>query len=309
MLILHRTITLGFAAALAATVEARAQPEAPEATSLMGKPLYRLQIPSDQKAKLDENLAKAQADYDKDPKNADNVIWLGRRLAYLHRYRDAIGVFSKGAALYPEDARFYRHRGHRYITLRDLDKSLADFEKAASLIKGKPDQEEASGTGGRPGTLHFNVWYHKGLAHYLKGDFEKAREAYVECMKVSEGDNESVVATSDWLYMTLRRVGKKDDAAKILERITADMEIKENVAYHKRLLLYKGLAKPESLLTLEKPDELQLATQGYGVANWYLYNGDTTKARELFTKVVAGTYWPAFGYIAAEVDLKRMPAN
>ena len=59
------------------------------------------------------------------------------------------------------------------------------------------------------------------------------------------------VATSDWLWMTLMRLGRKDDAAKVLERITPKMEILENGAYHRRLLMYKGAEKPEALLDTE----------------------------------------------------------
>ena len=32
---------------------------------------------------LEANLAKATADYDRDPSSAENASWLGRRLAYL----------------------------------------------------------------------------------------------------------------------------------------------------------------------------------------------------------------------------------
>jgi hypothetical protein len=42
----------------------------------------------------------------------------------------------------------------------------------------------------------------------------------------------------------------------------------------------------------------------YG-SNWYLESGDRAKAREIFNKVVSGRAWQAFGYIAAEADLKR----
>lgn len=50
---------------------------------------------------------------------------------------------------------------------------------------------------------------------------------------------------------------------------------------------------------------LQLATYGYGIANWRLYNGRTAKAREQFEKIVTSPHWPAFGFIAAEVELAR----
>jgi tetratricopeptide (TPR) repeat protein len=280
--------------------------EKPEATSLDGKPLYRSPlIPADQKQKLEGDLTKAEADYARDPKSPESIIWLGRRLGYLHRYHEAVDAFSKGIELYPNDARLYRFRGHRYITVRDFDKAVADLERAASLIQGKPDEEEPSGVGGSPSTLHFNIWYHLGLARYLKGDFGKAVEAYLECMKVSE-DDESKVATSDWLYMTYRRNGDEAKAAAVLEPIREGMEIKENTAYYQRLLMYKGLVKPDAVLNPDKAEPLQVATSGYGVANWYLYNGDKAKARQLFEKVVAVGYWPAFGHIAAEVDLVRL---
>ncbi len=290
---------------MAITSSASAQ-EKPEATSLDGKPLYRDPlITAEQRPGLEENLKKAEADYASDPKKADNIIWFGRRLGYLHRYHDAIDAFTKGIELYPEDARFYRFRGHRYITLREFDKAVADLARGAELIRGKADEVEPSGVGGRPSSLHFNVWYHLGLAHYLKGEFGKAIEAYRECMKAS-ADEESKVATSDWLYMTYRRDGKTAEAAEVLAPIREGMAIEENTAYYQRLLMYKGLVKSEAVLNPENAEPIQIATQGYGVANWYLYNGEIDRAREVFEKIIAVGFWPAFGHIAAEVELQRL---
>jgi hypothetical protein len=70
--------------------------------------------------------------------------------------------------------------------------------------------------------------------------------------------------------------------------------------------MYKGLEKPEALMDPANADGLTLATQGYGVGSYYLVTGDKTRAREIFEKVVAGSNWSAFGYIAAEADLQRM---
>jgi tetratricopeptide (TPR) repeat protein len=189
--------------------------------------------------------------------------------------------------------------------VRDFDKAIADLTKAAALIRGKEDEEEPSGVGGRASTLHFNVWYHLGLAHYLNGEFDKAIEAYLECMKAS-ADDESKVATSDWLYMTYRRSGNAGEAAKVLEPIREGMPIEENTAYYQRLLMYKGLVKPEAVLNPQNAEPLQVSTQGYGVANWYLYNGNAERAKALLEQVVAVGYWPAFGHIAAEVELERI---
>jgi hypothetical protein len=126
-------------------------------------------------------------------------------------------------------------------------------------------------------------------------------------MKYSTASPENLVATSDWLYMTLRRLGKKEEAAKVLEPIHAGLDVQDNTAYFNRLLLYKGERKAEDVLDPATDDGIQLATQGYGVGNWYLYNGQPAKAREIFEKVVSGPQWPAFGFIAAEAELARMP--
>jgi tetratricopeptide (TPR) repeat protein len=284
-----------------------ASAQQPEATSLSGKPLFRVE-PAD-RVKLEANLKQAEIDLAARPNDPEALIWVGRRQGYLWRFQDAIATFSKGIARHPDNAALYRHRGHRYITTRQFDRAIADFEKAASLIKGKPDQIEPDGqpnAAGKPrSTLHFNIWYHLGLAYYLKGDYPKALEAYNECMKVSSNDD-SIAATSDWLWMTLMRLNRKAEAAKVLERITPKMDILENGSYHRRLLMYKGVEKPEALLDPANADDLTMATQGYGVGNWYLVTGNTARARQIFQRVVAGRSWSAFGYIAAEADLQRM---
>lgn len=284
---------------------AAAAPE-PEAQSLTGTPLYAPELEPETRARLEADLARAQAAYDAAPENADSIIWLGRRLAYLGRYRDAIEVFSRGVALHPDDARMYRHRGHRYITVRKLNDAIRDLERAAELTRNLPDEVEPDGAPNRynipTSTLQSNIWYHLALAHYLKHDFERALPAWQQAVAVSTNDD-MFVASTDWLYMTLRRLGREAEAAAVLEPITPDMRILENDAYHRRLLMYKGLVPAEELLAVDTDDAVQLATYGYGVANWYLYNGDAERAQQIFERILTGPNWAAFGYIAAEAEL------
>jgi len=72
------------------------------------------------------------------------------------------------------------------------------------------------------------------------------------------------------------------------------------------LLMYKGLEKPDALLNTATPDPTQLATQGYGVANYYFVTGNIAQARKVLETIVSGSGWNAFGFIAAEADLHRM---
>jgi tetratricopeptide (TPR) repeat protein len=259
--------------------------------------------------RLEADLARAKADYDRDPSSADAAIWLGRRLAYLGRFAEAIDIFTQGILKHPADARLYRHRGHRYITTRRFDLATEDLKKASQLITGKADEIEPDGAPNKAGiprsTLQSNIWYHLGLAQYLSGDFTSALASYREGMKVSRVNDDMLVATSDWLYMTLRRLQRDAEARQVLEPIREQMDVIENGAYHARLLMYKGLRTPESVLNLNTADDIQIATQGYGVGNWYLVNGDRAKARAMFDRVLACKATTAFGFIAAEVDVKR----
>ena len=260
------------------------------------------------RATFEKNLADARAEYVKNPNDADAIIWLGRRTAYLGNYAEAIDIFSEGHRKHPRDARMLRHRGHRWITLRQFDRAIRDLSEAAALIQGTPDEIEPDGLPNArnipTSTLQSNIWYHLGLAHYLKGDFEKALHAYRECMKVSKNPD-GVVSTSHWLYMTLRRLGRPEEAERVLEAISSDMDVIENAAYHKLLLMYRGEIAPEELAN-ENPATVDGTTILYGVANWYLYNGQPERARPLLQRVQSGPQWSAFGSIAAESDLSRL---
>jgi len=242
--------------------------------------------------------------------NADSQIWVGRRTAYLGDYKGAVRIFSEGISKYPNDARFYRHRGHRYLTLRCFDEAAADFLRAADLIKGRPDEIEPDGLPNAKNiptsTLQSNIWYHLGLAYYLKGDLESALRAYQECQKVSK-NNDMRAATAYWHYMTLRRLGKNRQAKKILEPFSGNYELIENADYLKLIKLFRGETAPAELSDLLNKDAKTLsnASLGYGFGNWHLFNKKPLEARQIFRSILGGDQWSSFGYIAAETELKR----
>lgn len=268
------------------------------------------QVPESVRLEYSRNLEIAARNYATEP-TADNLIWYARRKGYLGKYKDAIESLTIGIEKFPNDARMYRHRGHRFITIRCFDEAIRDLEHAAKLIKGKPDEVEPDGLPNAKNiptsTLQSNIWYHLGLAYYLRGDFRKAQKAYEKCTLVSKNPD-MLAATVYWHYMTLRRMGKKGDAAKVLGRFDTNVEVIENDDYLKLLKLNKGEAKADALLATigGEAKTLGSASLGYGIGNYFLYNGDKSKAAEVFRKIVAGDQWASFGYIAAEADLKRM---
>ena len=257
------------------------------------------------------NLAVAREAYTRNPNVADEHIWYGRRTAYLGEYKEAIRIFSEGIKKFPDDARLYRHRGHRYITLRCFDDAIRDLERAAKLVQGKHDETEPDGIPNErntpTSTLQSNIWYHLGLAYYLKGDFKNAEKAYREAWKVSK-NNDMRVATAYWHYMTLRRMGNKKEATNVIEPFAGDIEVIENDDYLKLIKLNRGDSKADDLLSsiTGEANSLGSASLGYGIGNYYLFNGDREKAAYIFKKIVAGNQWASFGYIAAEAELSRI---
>ena len=265
-------------------------------------PVYSEQTRADLKIKLNE----ARESYEKDTSNADALIWYGRRLAYLGSYMEAIDIFTNGIKRQPSDARLYRHRGHRFITVRCFDRAISDLEIATGLIKGQKDETEPDGLPNArnvpTSTLQSNIWYHLGLAYYLNGDYEKAVQAYTSCLEVSLNPD-MYVATANWLYISLLKLNKNTEARELLNYINSGMNLIENRDYQSILLLYKGEKSEADFLNQES--SLSGATLLFGLGNYYILKGEFTKAKEILTKIVSGNQWASFAYIAAEKTLKE----
>ena len=284
-----------------------------EATSFLGQPLPAPRPSEEFRLEQEAHLARARADLDSRPGDVEALIWVGRRTAYLGRYREAIDVYSAAIAQHPDDARLYRHRGHRRITLRQLDEAVGDLEHASGLIAGRADEIEPDGLpndrGVPTGTLGSNIWYHLALARYLQGDFEGALGDFLVCLEFSNNPD-MLVATSHWLFMTLCQLGRMDEAQRVLEPIHAGMDIIENHEYHHLLLLYQGQLDPEVLLAESfENGGVGAATTAYGVGNWYLCRGDDERATEIFERIIGTDSWAAFGFLAAEAELARNRAR
>ena len=283
-----------------------------EAVSLFGEPLAPPALSAEMRADREAKLAAARAEAEARPDDVDARIWLGRRTAYLGRYREAIDVYTRALAAHPDEPHLLRHRGHRYLSVRRFDLAVQDLERAAQLVAGKPDEVEPDGLPNARNipvsTLQTNIWYHLGLAHYFLGDMEKARQAFQQCLDLST-NADMRVSTTHWLYMTLRRLGRVGEAEALLEPIRPDMDVIENRAYHLLTLMYKGEIPPEAIPGLDNGGA-DAPTLGYGLGDWYLYNGRRDDAVKAFREILTWKdQWSAFGYIAAEADLKRLGEN
>ena len=279
----------------------------PEAGSLLGDELRRPDLPSGMTVRLDSALAVAREAWERAPDDVDSIIWLGRRTAYLGRYREAIGIFTDGLRTHPDDPRLLRHRGHRWITVRQLDSAIADLAAAARATSGQPDQVEDDGMPNAAGipvsTLQTNIWYHLGLAYYLRGEFSLAWAAYEQGLAASTNPD-MTVAFQYWMALVARRTGDAAAVRAILARVDRSTVLLENGTYHRLLLYFQGRL-PEDSLVPDETDPALDVTAAYGVAAWRLSNGWAGEADQLFRHIVSTPAWPSFGFIAAEAELAR----
>lgn len=269
----------------------------PDAIALDGTPLFAPEPPDE----LMERYRLREADYLANPDDVDALIWYGRFTAYIGEYADAIAIYTSGIERWPDDPRLYRHRGHRYITTRQLDLAIADFEKAVELIEGTDNEIEPDGMPNAQGipvsTLHGNIYYHLGLAYYLNHDMPAALDAYEKSLAAGNTPD-NIVSNTHWLAQIHRRLGQDGEARAVLDPIAADMDIIENHAYHQLALFYKGELTEEDLTGEGSAGD----AIRYGVAAWHLVEGDTVTARQQVQSLLDEGAWASFGYLAAESD-------
>ena len=231
-------------------------------------------------------IARAQAALAADSTNVDLLIRLGIAQSGARQFREAIQTFSRGLARAPENAMLYRWRGHRYLSVRELDRAEADFARGLALD-----------------SANYGIWYHLGVVRFVRGDFDGAATAFARAQPRAPDAGELAGAT-DWLWMSLARAGRQAEGDAMLR--TRPDSLPTTNAYRQRLRLYRGEIGPDSVLTPADTADVAVATLSYGVGNWYLVRGDTTQARRWFERAVASGGWPAFGFIAAEAELRRL---
>jgi tetratricopeptide (TPR) repeat protein len=258
-----------------------------EGTSGLGRKLYAL--PDDQ------NVIDARKNLAADPKNVDRVLQLSKAEAARRQYREAVATSTQGLALAPSNADLYLERGHRELGLREFKPAMKDLEQATLL---SPEMLDAH--------------YHLGLAHYFLGEFDEAAASFSNARALAK-TNDSLIDCSNWLYVSLQRAGKQQQAAQVLERITPDVKNTEpHLYFYLRLLhFYQGQLTAEAVLPppptgpQDLEGELSFNTVSYGVGNWRVYHHNYSDAVGLFRNVVKGEAWNSWGFIGSELELVR----
>lgn len=241
------------------------------------------------------SVATARKNLAADPKNPDLYLKLALAQSAAREYRESVETCTRGLKIAPQDANLYLERGHREVALREFAKARADLNKAVSLDPKKVD-----------------AYYHLGLSHYFLGEFAQSADAFRHAVDLAP-DLDNRINSTNWLYASLRRAKKNDEAAKALAEITPEMKNKEpHTAYYLSMIrFFQGSVKeadvipPKPANSNDVEGELRFATVAYGVGNWFLYNGDTAKTQDYFRRILTTQVWITWGFVGAETDLIR----
>ena len=231
-------------------------------------------------------IARARQALAAEPRSVERIIQLGVAQSGARQFREAIATFTRGLAIAPNDPVLYRWRGHRYLSVRDHDRAMADLSR-----------------GSRLDSTNYGINYHLGVLRYLRGDFAGAASAFARAQPHAPDAGE-LAGSTDWLWMSLQRAGRGTEAQAMLARRPDSLAT--TAAYAQRLRLYRGEITPEQVLTPADTTDVAVATLSYGVGNWLLVRGDTTAARAWFRRSIASGGWPAFGFMASEAELRRL---
>ncbi|MGQ0649758.1 MAG: tetratricopeptide repeat protein [Gemmatimonadaceae bacterium] len=222
------------------------------------------------------------------PNSVDAILALGAAQSGARQFREAIATYTRGIGIAPRNAVLYRWRGHRYLSVRENDRALADLNRGAAIDSNV-----------------YGIWYHLGVLRYLRGEFADAAAAFARGRPIAPNPGE-LAGSYDWGWMSLQRAGRKDEASALLAAMPDSVPRAAANAYSQRLRLYQGTIQPDDVFTPADTTDVAVATLSYGLGNWYLLRGDTAKAREAFRRSIASGGWPAFGFMASEVELRRL---
>jgi tetratricopeptide (TPR) repeat protein len=251
-------------------------------------PQYRSPAGTEYRSQPDTGpVARARAAHEAAPRDLAKLIALGQAQSGARQFREAIATFTKGLETWLDEPQLLRWRGHRYLSVRELDRALADLSRGARLD-----------------STNYGIWYHLGIVRFARGEFGLAAESFARGLPLAP-DAAERAGSVDWLWMALSRAGRTAEARALLDR--RPDSIPANNAYSARLRLYRGQSGPDAVITPADTSDVALATLSYGIGNWHLVRGDTVTARRWFERSIRSGGWPAFGFILSEVELRRLP--
>ena len=219
-----------------------------EALSLFGQPLARPRLPEAAMRDRLARLAEARAAWERNP--ADPETWICSAAGSpIWPLCEAIDIYTEGIERFPDDPRL-TGTGGIASSRPALRPGGARPDAGERLVSGQPDEIEPDGLPNArnipTSTLQGNIGYHLGLAHYLKGDLERAQEKLRALSRALAEPRHARRRLALALY-EMRRLGRDAERASCSGRSTASGRHRER-GLPPVLLLYKGELGIDDLL-------------------------------------------------------------
>ncbi|HXV59900.1 MAG TPA: amidohydrolase family protein, partial [Vicinamibacteria bacterium] len=277
------------------SINVRVGPDEAKGRTLLGMPLREPNWSPATRARLEEDLAIARAQFEVAPRREDSIIWLGRRLGYLTRWEEAIGVFTRGLQVHPQSYKLYRFRGRHRARYRDLDGAVEDYRRAAELVESELDSFEPDGILNPRhqylGTYKSNIHYYLGQTGYALGDYETTLRGMERAASEPLGQSaDRMVSTAYWRYLAHRKLGQDEEARAVVAEIPEGLELIENFTYYDAVLFFKGVRTEEELL----PGADSIVR--FAIAMEHDFRGEQDEAETLWQAIVNDEpqgFWPA----------------
>jgi tetratricopeptide (TPR) repeat protein len=291
-------IPLLFLAALATSSwmdSSRAAEQAARPVSLIGTELRDPDWSPATRAALEKDLLIARKVMEIAPEREDSWIWLGRRLAYLNRFDEAIEVFTAGLEKFPDSYKLLRFRARKLARSRQFERAIADYRRGAALMEGIEDSYEPDGILNARnqflGSYRGNMHYYLGQTLWAVGDYAgtlRGMERSIGEPLVQNPDH--VVATTYWRYLALRKLGRSKEAAELVRKLPPDLKLLENEAYYDGARFMQGSLDRQTLMA--RGDAIRL----FAVAMDHHFRGEQGEAERLWIDIITNTpqgFWPA----------------
>ncbi len=269
----------------------------PQTLNLAGISLFGLK---DEKGEI----AEARAKFAKEPDNPRLLIEIGMLQDSFMRHGDAIQTYSEGHAKFPNDWRFLRYRGQRYLSTRKFPEAIADLEKARESTKQS-----------------YDVAYYLGLAYYFTGEYDKAEAEFGRCeaqlkeplnkpedlkgltsCETGREEQAFLVPLKFWRYLALRRGGKNAEAKAYAEAVSPLWTLRSNKAFYDALLYFRGTKEVTEMLEGANEATRDYLTRSAGVAVQLFTEGERQRACSIWQRNAMDTKWNHLGVIAAEAE-------
>ena len=147
--------------AVPSAIDMNVEGQQPETLSLLGHPLVPPRLSKDERAKADDAMRTAHAQYMKTPNEVPAIVALSQAHVAFGRVGDAIEIVTRGLQVNADDPQLLAERASGFILLRKFGLAQRDAQKAVEKVP--------------------SAYCTLGLAQFLAGAYPHAQASYAKC--------------------------------------------------------------------------------------------------------------------------------